>query len=44
MDRLANVPSSLPGLFDPSISVKVVEVAKKYDEPEVRVVSSNNQR
>ena len=34
-----NVPSSLPGLLDPSISVKVVEVAKKYDEPEVSLSS-----
>ena len=36
MDKLANFPSSTPGLFDTSISVKVVEVARKYDEPDVR--------
>jgi len=37
MDTLLNLPSALPQLFDPSFSLKVVEVAKKYNEPEVRV-------
>lgn len=35
MDTLKNLPSAVPGLFDPSFSVKVVEVAKKYNAPEV---------
>ena len=32
-------PLGTPELYDSSISVKVVEVAKKYDEPEVRDAS-----
>jgi hypothetical protein len=35
MQTLQNLPAALPGLFDPSFSIKVVEVAKKYNEPEV---------
>ena len=35
MDTLINLPQAIPQLFDPSFSVKVVEVAKKYNEPEV---------
>jgi hypothetical protein len=36
MHALQNITQPLPELFDKSISVKVVEVAKKYDQPEVR--------
>lgn len=36
MESLTSLPASVPGLFDPSLSIKVVEVAKKYEEPEVR--------
>lgn len=35
METLLNLPQALPQLFDPSFSLKVVEVAKKYNEPEV---------
>lgn len=35
MHTLQNVAHALPGLYDPALSVKIVEVAKKYDEPEV---------
>lgn len=28
--------SSIPEAFDVSVSIKIVEVAKKYNEPEVR--------
>jgi hypothetical protein len=35
MDTLLDLPQAIPQLFDPSFSVKVVEVAKKYNEPDV---------
>jgi hypothetical protein len=35
MHTLQNVAHALPGLYDPALSVKIVEVARKYDEPEV---------
>jgi hypothetical protein len=35
MDTLKNLPASLPGLYDPSFSLKLVGVAGKYDRPEV---------
>jgi hypothetical protein len=34
-EYLRDLPKSMPHLFDKSFSVKVVEVAKKYDAPEV---------
>jgi hypothetical protein len=33
--QLAELPTRLPHLFDASFSVRVVEVAKKYDTAEV---------
>ena len=35
MQTLQNLPGSLPGLFEKSFSVKIIEVAKKYDAPDV---------
>lgn len=35
MDTLKNLPASLPGLYDPSYSLKLIGVAGKYDRPEV---------
>lgn len=32
---LASLPASLPQLFTPSDVIRVVEVAKKYNQPEV---------
>lgn len=37
MDILSGLPASFPELYDASDSIKVVEVAKKYSQPEVRV-------
>ena len=34
-EYLNDLPGSMPQLFDKSFSVRVVEVAKKYDAPEV---------
>jgi hypothetical protein len=34
-EYLQDLPKSMPQLFDKSFSVRVVEVAKKYDAPEV---------
>lgn len=35
MQKLENIQQAIPGLYDPSFSVKIVEVAKKYNQPEV---------
>ncbi|RSH81438.1 hypothetical protein EHS25_006794 [Saitozyma podzolica] len=39
MHTLQNVAHALPGLYDPALSVKIVEVAKKYDEPEGKPIT-----
>lgn len=35
MNKLQQIPAAFPRLYDVSDSIKVVEVAKKYEGPEV---------
>lgn len=41
MDTLQRLPTSIPDLCAVSDSIKVVEVAKKYDQPEVSCCDSS---
>lgn len=38
MNKLQQIPTAFPRLYDVSDSIKVVEVAKKYEGPEVNAV------
>ena len=35
MDVLKGLPGSMTGLYEPSLSVKILGVAKKYNQPDV---------
>lgn len=39
MNKLQQIPTAFPKLYDVSDSIKVVEVAKKYEGPNVSAVS-----
>lgn len=38
MNKLQQIPTAFPRLYNVSDSIKVVEVAKKYEGPEVSAV------